>query len=114
MTLRLTPEVLAGFYDALRLADPFRAWKLPPARECRFRVVRDKSMFADFGMESDVPVYRISAAKNGHLITVIASLGHEMLHHVQEIRGDREIHGPRFQKMAARVCAALGFDPKTF
>jgi hypothetical protein len=114
MTLRLTPDLIGAFYDALRHADPFKACKLPPASQCKFRVVRDKSMFADFGMEGSAPVYRISTAKNGHLNTVLSSLCHEMLHHVQELRGDREIHGPRFQKMAARVCKALGFDPKTF
>ena len=110
----MTPAFLAAAYDMLRLTDPFKAWKLPPSSEVRFRVVRDKKMFADFGMENGVPVIRISAAKNGHLATILATLGHEMVHLRQELTGDREIHGPRFQKMAARICAIHGFDNKTF
>lgn len=110
----MTPAFLAAAYDMMRLTEPFKAWKLPPSAEVRFKVVRDKKMFADFGMEGSVPVYRISTAKNGHLATTLASLCHEMLHHVQELRGDREIHGPRFQKMAGRVCRLHGFDPKSF
>jgi hypothetical protein len=27
---------------------------------------------------------------------------------------DRELHGPRFQRIAARICAVHGFDPKIF
>jgi predicted SprT family Zn-dependent metalloprotease len=40
--------------------------------------------------------------------------GHEMIHLRQHLIGDREHHGPRFQRMAARVCAVHGFDPKIF
>jgi len=40
--------------------------------------------------------------------------GHEMIHLRQYLTGDHEHHGPRFRRMAARVCAAHGFDPKTF
>ena len=114
MTLRLTPDLIAAFYDALRLADPFRAWKLPPASECRFKVSRSKKVCADFTVINGVPTYRISTTANGHLATVLASLSHEMLHHRQEQTGDRETHGPRFQRMAARVCRVMGFDVKTF
>jgi hypothetical protein len=39
---------------------------------------------------------------------------HEMIHLRQHLTGDRERHGQRFKRMAARVCAVHGFDPKTF
>lgn len=114
MTLRLTPELIGAFYDALRHADPFKPWKLPPASECRFKTSRSSKVCADFTVINGVPTYRISTATNGHLETILASLCHEMLHHRQAQTGDREVHGPRFQKMAAKVCAKMGFDPKTF
>jgi hypothetical protein len=39
---------------------------------------------------------------------------HEMIHLRQYLTGDRELHGPRFRRMAARACAVHGFDPKIF
>jgi hypothetical protein len=114
VNLRLTKPLLAATYDMLRESDPFRSWKLPPSSECRFKIVRSKKIFADFCVKGGVPVYRISAAKHGHTVTLLASMAHEMIHHRQALTGDREIHGPRFQKMAARACAVHGFDHKTF
>jgi hypothetical protein len=45
---------------------------------------------------------------------LLAVRGHEMIHLRQHLTGDREHHGPRFRRIAARVCAIHGFDPKTF
>ena len=56
----------------------------------------------------------VSEANNGLAATLLATLAHEMIHLRQYLTGDREHHGPRFKRMAARVCAAHGFDPKTF
>ena len=56
----------------------------------------------------------VSEAHNGHVVTLLATLAHEMIHLRQHLTRDRELHGPRFKRMAARVCAAHGFDPKTF
>ena len=57
---------------------------------------------------------RVSDAHNGHAATLLATLAHEMIHLRQHLTGDRELHGPRFRRTAARVCAAHGFDPKIF
>lgn len=114
MTLRLTRDMLSAGYDFLRTTDPFSKWKLPDSKEVKFRVIRDKKNSADFGIEGGKPTIRISEHHNGLAITLLASLGHEMIHLRQHITGDRELHGPRFQRMAARVCAAHGFDPKLF
>ena len=113
MTLRLTPDMLAG-YDFLRTCDPFRCWKLPESDALGFHVVRDSGLSADFGIEQGMPFIRISELHNGHAATLLATLAHEMIHLRQHLTGDREHHGPRFRRMAARVCAAHGFDPKTF
>lgn len=115
MTLRLHPDLLAAVFDMLRTTEPFRAWKLPESDDVAFHVVRDPKMYADFGVDDDGgPLIRVSAAKNGHTLTLLQSMAHEMIHLRQYLTGDKETHGPRFQKAAAKVCAIHGFDPKTF
>ncbi len=114
MTLRLTPDMLAAGYDFLRMTDPLRRWRLPHSDDLGFHVVRHDSLSADFGVEQGTPFNRASESHNGHAVTLLASLAHEMIHLRQHLTGDRELHGPRFRRMAAQVCAAHGFDPKTF
>ena len=114
MTLRLTPDMLAAGYDFLRTTVPFARWRLPHSDELGFHVVRHASLSADFGVEGGVPFIRISETNNGHTATILASLAHEMIHLRQHLTSDRELHGPRFHRMAERVCAAHGFDPKIF
>lgn len=114
MTLRLTPDMLAAGYDFLRMTQPFRGWKLPHSDALGFHVVRRAGLSADFGVDAGTPFIRISEASNGHAVTLLSSLAHEMIHLRQHLTGDRELHGPRFQRMAARICASHGFDPKIF
>lgn len=114
MTLRLTFDMLAAAYDFLRTTEPFRRWRLPDSDELGFAVVRVDDLFADFKIKDGTPLIRVSEANNGHVVTLLATMAHEMIHLRQHLTGDREHHGPRFKKMAARVCAAHGFDPKTF
>lgn len=114
MSLRLTPDMLAAGYDFLRTTEPFRRWRLPDSDVLCFHVVRDAAMSADFGVEQGVPFIRVSDANNGHSVTLLSTLAHEMIHLRQHLTGDREHHGLRFRRMAARVCAAHGFDPKIF
>jgi hypothetical protein len=114
MTLRLTPDMLAAGYDFLRTTVPFVKWSLPEADEVGFHVMRNAALSADFGVEQGIPFIRVSDTSNGHAVTLLASLAHEMIHLRQHLTGDRELHGSRFKRMAARVCAAHGFDPKVF
>lgn len=114
MTLRLTPDMLAAGYDFLRTTAPFSRWRLPEAEELGFHVVRQASLSADFGVEEGIPFIRVSEANNGHTATLLASLAYEMIHLRQHLTGDRELHGPRFRRMAALICATHGFDPKIF
>ena len=114
MTLKLTPDMLAAGYDFLRTTAPFSKWRLPESDELGFHVVRDPGLSADFGVEQGVPYIRVSEANNGLAITLLSTLAHELIHLRQYLTGDREHHGPRFRRMAARVCAIHGFDPKTF
>ena len=87
---------------------------MPESDDVGFCVVRDPKMYADFGMEGGTPVIRISEAKNGYTSTLLATMGHEMIHLRQEIIRDRSHHGALFKRMAAQVCRAHGFDLKTF
>jgi len=114
MTLRLTPDMLAAAYDFMRTTEPFRLWSLPESDELGFCVVRDPALSADFGLREGMPCIRVSEASNGHTVTLLSTLSHEMVHLRQHLTGDREHHGPRFKRMAARVCAVHGFDPKIF
>jgi hypothetical protein len=114
MTLRLTPDMLAAGYDFLRTSEPFRLWRLPESDELGFHVVRDAAMAADFGVRDGIPLIRVSEINNGHTVTLLSTLAHEMIHLHQHLTGDREHHGLRFRRMAARVCAVHGFDPKIF
>jgi len=114
MTLKLHPEMIAAGYDYLRQTEPFQHMKLPEAEDIGFHVIRNKKMFADFSVENGIPVIRISTEKNGHTSTLLSTIAHEMIHLHQELTGDREVHGPRFKRMAAKVCKAHGFDPLTF
>ena len=114
MTLKLHPEMIAAGYEFLRQTEPFHHMKLPEAEDIGFHVVRSRKMFADFSVENGIPVIRVSTEKNGHTNTLLATIAHEMIHLHQELTGDRETHGPRFKRMAAKVCRAHGFDPLTF
>src|SRR5690349_18038866 len=42
MSLRLTPDIIEGAYEFLRMTPPFRGWRLPPADEVEFVVSRHK------------------------------------------------------------------------
>jgi len=114
MALRLTHDLCASLYDALRKADPWKGMKLPPSHKVRFKIVNNPEVYADFCVERGVPVIRVSRARNGQLITLMATLGHEAKHLHQWQTGDREAHGPRFKAFAKRAAASIGVDPLTF
>ena len=114
MTLRLTPEMLAAAYDFLRTTEPFRNWKLPEGEEVGFHILKTRNHSADYSFENGVHLIRVSAARNGHTASLLATIGHEMIHLRQQQIGDRGHHTVKFAKMAARVCRAHGFDINTF
>lgn len=114
MSLRLTPETLEAAYEYLRSTTPFKGWKLPEADAVGFGVMREAGKYADFNVVDGVPTIRISELCVGHTVTLMEKMGHEMCHLRQHLTGDKELHGARFKRMAKRVCAAHGFDPRTF
>lgn len=114
MRLRLSRDLCAGLYDALRKADPWRGLKLPPSHKVIFKIINDPKVFADFEVKRGIPIIRVSRARNGQLTTLLATIGHEMKHLHQWQTGDREAHGARFQAFAKRAASAIGVDPLTF
>lgn len=109
MTLKLHPATtLPAMYELLRTIEPsFRT--LPPADEVEFRVIKAQH----FG-DCDGEIIRISSTVNGHLITLAATLGHEMFHLLQKKRGISIGHGPEFKRWAKRFCLRCGLDHKSF
>lgn len=114
MTLRLTEAKLAAAYTFMRACEPFDALKLPPAHKIKFKVVRDPTIHADFGVENGKPTIRVSENGVGHTVTLLGTMGHEMVHLWQHLAGKRDSHGASFKALSKSVCASHGFDPNTF
>lgn len=119
MTLALTPEILRRAYDMLRACAPLKGWRLPPGEQVEFRVSRARGILGQhvYSVESGCHRIDISAAGNGHLATVVQTMAHEMIHLKQSIDGTASagaVHNADFRRLAARICGALGFDPKLF
>lgn len=113
MALHLTPALLEAAYELLRVTPPFKRWKLPHADDVEFHVSRHRDKFGDY---CDSCRMRVSANTNKELNTIIATVAHEMVHaHLHHI-GFRswETHGPRFNKLAAQVCRAHGWQLEGF
>ena len=111
----ITTETVESAYEFLRTLSPMKGWKLPHADEIEFKVV---SRGTDFGVYTAYPHrITINTKRHGHLHTFLATLSHEMLHlhlSLKNLDAGQDPHGEAFQKHAARICRALGFDPKAF
>lgn len=115
--IRLTPAMLESAYEWLRTTAPFRAWKLPHADDLVFKVTLHRDRGGHYAPPDDSyaqPEIAISANGTGtydHLHQVMA---HEMIHLYLCNRGQDDDHGPKFQKVAKRVCKYHGFDYDKF
>jgi hypothetical protein len=118
MTLRLTPDLLAAAYEYLSLTDPFLDLNLPPAEEIIFRVIKTPRWHADCEKlkrpDGRKYLIRVSQGTNGHTGTLMATMAHEKIHVHQLDTGQSAAHNEMFDQIAARACAAHGFDPLTF
>lgn len=119
--LRLTPELLEGAYEYLRLSSPFRQWNLPEGDQIAFRVLRARDRFGHFrgrhlrARGDSFSEIAISAHVVQSTDLLMATMAHEMIHLYQDENGwARGHHNPQFQRLARRVCAAHGFDFDTF
>lgn len=119
MTLRLTPEMLAAGYDYLRQTPPFRSKKLPESDDLEFRVTRHKDRYGHYDDRDGKTPWKNIAVSEVHVKTaaiMLEVLAHEMVHVALHTAGAKDWgdHGGSFKRLAARVCAAHGFDPLTF
>lgn len=127
--MKITPAVLEAAYSLLLTTPPFNRWRLPPAEDVVFRVVRRIGDNPDIWAQhlSERQVKKPKIAKGHHLIdvnenrvaqlsTLIPLMAHELCH-VREsmlINYTGEAHGATFKKLAAQVCRHHGFDPHAF
>lgn len=113
MSLRLTPDVLRGAYDLLNATRPFDHWNLPD--DVVFKIGRTKRDYGWFVGDGEKLLIIASYGTVGHLMTLLATMAHEMVHMHQYLTGMPVNHGPTFQKLAAEVCRwHRDFDPKAF
>jgi hypothetical protein len=114
--IRATPTILEHTYELLRLTQPFKRWKLPPADDVEFHVINNRDRAADHCLVRTTHKIRISAKLHSSLRTITETMAHEMVH-VRErmlgLRADVE-HGEAFHKLADEVCRHHGFDRGQF
>ena len=101
----------------LRSFPPFSRWNLPPADEVEIRTPQRSDVLGEWSKwEGGHHIITISSKSHGHLITLIQTVAHEMIHAYQDIKGtsNRAQHNAEFKRLAAQVCRVLGFDEKAF
>lgn len=116
MTLRLTPEILRGAYDFMRITPPFRGWKLPDGDDVEFYVGRKSTHLAEYE-PGETAEHRIALHETGvgYTQTMIELLAHEMVHlSLADTKHAKVEHGAEFKRRARLVCRSHGFDPKRF
>ena len=115
MTLPLTPHNLAAAYEYLRATTPFKGWKLPPAEEVEFRVVRDKRIDGQhnfyLGTKRGEHIISVSVP-NVHTTTcLLITMAHEMIHAKQTADGVRgRGHNIEFWQLARQICHVHGCE----
>jgi len=116
--LTLTPVILAGVYESLRVCPPFSRWGLPPAEDIEFRVMKYRDREGQYTryVGTDHHIIDVSAARIAHYDSLAIVMAHEMIHLVQAVRRleTRVMHNADFRRRAAQVCNTLGFDPHLF
>lgn len=119
MTLPLTKETLAAAYDFLVTTPPFNTWNLPPSEDVGFKVTRSRRWFARYRWDGTRHTIEVSSNAVAYSDTLLAKMGHEMVHlHLEELgmdgRGSEDTHSGAFRSLAAEACSFHGWDPKAF
>jgi hypothetical protein len=112
MTLHFYPETLPAAYDFLKATAPFRSWKLLDSDDITFRVTATKERFGQYIVEAGKHYIEISCENVGHTDTLLSTVGHEMIHLRQVLRGGDPCHNAEFERMWKRACRYHGWDPK--
>lgn len=109
--------MLEATYELLRTTPPFRGWKLPPADEVEFHLMRFNDRGADYERKPNgTHCIRVNEKWCGNLTLLLRYMAHEMvhLHHGTICPSDSAHHGTWFKKLAATVCRHHHLDPKSF
>lgn len=116
MAIFLDRSVLAAAYDYLNTTDPFRKWNLPPSEDVKFKVVRSPAVRGWYRLDKAGHVIAVSSRCIGHTLSLMAVMGHEMIHLHEAHAGacGRGEHSAAFNRWAEQVCRAHGFDHKLF
>lgn len=115
MTLILTPSLLKASYDLLVETQPFCKWNLPDSEDIRHVVSNYKREFGRVDICGKKISILYSRHMIGHLVTLLATTAHEMIHIHQHMMGVEVDHGTAFKKWSAEVCRHhRDFDPMCF
>ena len=108
--MRINVSMCRAAYEMLRASPPFSHWHLPRADEVEFLV----ASLPELGKFETPARITISDRKNGHLLTVLETMAHEMAHLKMERDGasNHTHRHPTFRKLIADICDRHGFDPK--
>lgn len=117
--MNVTRSTIADVYALLRNLTP-QFKRLPAPAEIEFHVTRHQDRYGDYsqwqGTRGDRHIIRISAEKHAHLLTVMQTVAHEMVHLAQSIDGSetKAVHNADFRRRARAVCKLFGWDEKAF
>ena len=111
--MKVKPDTVIAIYEMLRNCEPFLKWKLPYYTSLEFRVNRDRDAFGEFESPN---IIKVSSIMHNHLITLIKTVAHEMLHYHLYRKGFKawDKHDFLFQRYSKQICEKLGFDNKEF
>ena len=115
----MTPEQLAAVYECLREFPPFSRWDLPSALDIEFTVNRAHGQYGSCTHYRRTTQYCISVseANVGHFNTLLAVMGHEMLHLrqiIEKTQTANTCHNAEFRISNTSMCAQFGWDEKLF
>ena len=107
--MHVGPDMVEAAYSFLLTTPPFRGWRLPPADDVEFCIMRTNAFYADYIFINGRHRIRISHTICRTVSTLIVAVAHEMVHVKTGMA-----HGAKFKRAADTVCKQLGFDRGTF
>jgi SprT-like family len=113
----LTPKRLRAVYEMLLAFPPFSRWNMAAPEDVTFIVLKGKEICGEWVFDDPTHQIRISKPRHAHLINVIMTMAHEMVHlHQYEtgVYNDEDPHDEAFHAAAAQICDIFGFDVGQF
>lgn len=115
MPLKLTPEIIGHYWDALILTPPFDKWNLPPSEDIKFSVYKKPFEYGYYRSGGDEAPDEIGIGPKVGLLTTLGwTLGHEGIHmHLHRISAKGADHGPTFRQLWREAALHHGWDPNS-